>query len=358
MTTTNPLAKLVVLHDGENRDEWLQARVPLITATKAAAIAGSHPYTKLIDVWNERTDPNYDGEYLRNRWLEERAELGVAREPEIIAWVNESKEAGSPDHPFVPNSMLVATKAAAALGHASTPDGARKVGRKLGLVECKATQQRWDQTGVPQHILDQCYWQMYTTGAVVVWLGVEFYEWVGKGNDKTPVKVGQMLKQITMDENRLTFLLAQVERFEEWVREDIAPESDVFLSTEPAYEFTDTPEEIAQKQAQAAEAQRLDALLTELDNIELSIAEAVKRMAAIKAAVKKVAEQYEGRRIHLIGERRIAKLTRFFSTKHDVSKLPEETLREITSWSESSRLVVDPNPEYVAPEGDAEPVGK
>lgn len=352
----HPLDHLPMLSDGEDRDAWLAARVgtfdaPVITATQAAAIVGSHPYTKLIDVWNEKTDPNYDPDAARNRWLEERAQLGTEREPEIIAWATEEDVTGGPGAPFIPNKRLVGKPGLER--HAATPDGGKLVGKKLVLIECKATQQRWDETGVPQHILDQCLWQLYVTGAVTVWLAVEFYEWQGKGKNKIAVKVGQWLKPIQQYPERLAFILAEVERFEGWLRDGIAPESDVVLDPEPVIEFDDTPEQIAEKMAQAEEAKRLDALLTELDGIERDIADKAKRKTAISAEVKKIAVQYDGRRVHLIGQRRIAQLVRFNSTKVDTGKLDEKTLRGITTWAESDRMTIVPNPEYV-PEEEGE----
>lgn len=351
ITTKHPLDSIITLNSGEDRDEWLKARVAYYTATKVTAIVGSNPYTGVIDVWNEMTDPSYDGEHLRNIYLEERAALGSEREPEIIAWLNESKEAGSPEHPFVPNSRLVTRKGLT--DEASTPDAARKVGRKLALAECKATQQRWDVKGIPQHILDQCFWQMHTTGAVVVWLAVEFYEWTGRGKNKVPVKVGQMVRQITQDEKRLAFMLEKLEEFRGWVADGIAPESDIRLDEEPVFGFDDTPEQIAEKEEAAAEAKRLAALLDEEAEIVKQIdalSALEKRRKEISAEIKKVIVNYEGRRVHMIGTRRIAKFVRFNQAKTDTSMLSEATLREITSWPEQTRLVIEPNPEYVEPE--------
>lgn len=348
----HPLDHLPMLSDGEDRDQWLAARVPVITATQAAAIVGSHPYTKIIDVWNEKTDPDHDPDALRNRWLEERAQLGTEREPEIIEWATQDDITGGPGAPFIPNKRLVAKPGMER--HAATPDGGKMVGKKLVLIECKATQQRWDETGVPQHILDQCYWQLHVTGAVTVWLAVEFYEWKGKGQNKVPVLVGQWLKPIQQYPERLAFILSEVEKFEGWLRDGIAPESDVVLDPEPAIEFDDSPEQIAEKMAIAEEAKRLDALLTEQDVIEREIADKVKRSKAIAAQVKKIAVQYDGRRVHLIGQRRIAQLVRYNSTKVDTGKLDEKTLRSITSWAESERMTIVPNPEYMPEEDEGE----
>ena len=343
---SHPLDALTTLSTGEDRDEWLRARAnpALITATQATSIVGSNPYTKLIDVYNEKTDPDYDGEHLRNIYLEERASLGSEREPEIIAWATLDPITGGPDAPFIPNTRLVEHPDRP--GYGCTPDGAKLVGKKLVLIECKATQQRWDKDGVPQHILDQCYWQIHVTGAVTVWLAVEFYEWKGRGKNKVPTKVGQWLKPIQQNERRIAFILSEVDKFNGWVADGIAPESDVILNHEPQIDFDDSPDDIAEKVAQAAEAKRLDALLTELDGIEQDIAEKSKRASAIKAQVKKVVSLYDGRRVHLIGERMIAQLVRFNSEKVDTSKLDEKTLQEITSWRESERMTVVPNPEF------------
>lgn len=351
-TNTHPLDHLTMLSDGIDRDEWLKARAnpDLITATQAAAIAGSHPYTKLIDVWNEKTDPNYDPEYLRNAWLEERAALGSEREPEIIAWATEEAATGGPGAPFIPNSRLVASKDNP--GDGCTPDGAKIVpgSNALVLIECKATQTRWDEVGVPQHIEDQIYWQLHATGALTVWLAVEFYEWRGRGKNKTPVKVGQMLVPYQQNERRIAFLLAKVAEFRQWQADGIAPESDVYLSTDPGVGFDDSPEEAAEKIAAAEEAARLDALLTEEAALSAEITDKEKRRKAIGAEIKKVAQQYTGRRIHLIGTKRIAMYTRHDAKVVDTKLLDRKTLDGITSWAARDRLVIEANPEYVEPE--------
>lgn len=347
----HPLDSLTTLNDGEDRDAWLAARVPVITATQATAIAGSNPYTKLIDVWNEKTDPNYDSDYLRNIYLEERAALGTEREPEIIAWATENERTGGPNAPFVPNKRLVANSKLPGL--ACTPDGAKKVGRKLILIECKATQQRWDQAGVPQHILDQCYFQLHVTGAFTVWLAVEFYEWSGRGKNKVATLVGTMLQPIQQNPTRLAFILGKIEEFQGWIADDIAPESDVILDTAPDFSFDDTPEQVAEKEAQAAEAARIDKLLTELADVQAKAKPLTDRIDQIKAEVGKVTKQYEGRRVHLVGERMIAKLTRFHRTVVDTKQLDPKVLEPITSWPESSRMLFEVNPEWKEPEAVA-----
>jgi len=351
--TKHPLDHLVTLSTGEDRDEWLAARVPVITATQSSAIAGSNPYTRLIDVWNEKTDPDYNADHLRNVYLEERAALGTEREPEIIAWATEDDRTGGPRAPFPPNSRLVAHPDRPRL--ACTPARAQMVGKKLVLIECKTTQTRWDQKGIPQHILDQCYFQLYVTGAVTVWLAVEMYEWSGRGKNKVATLVETMLVPIQQDDRRLAFILEKIEEFRGWVRDGIAPESDVVLSSTPEIGFDDTPEEIQAKIDAAAEAAKIDAELTELDELEDRVAADLARIDEIKQRHKAIVSQYEGRRVHLIGERRIIKFTRYNQETRDVKKLPPETLREITSWTERTRMVVDRNPEYVpAPDDSAD----
>lgn len=341
----HPLDHLTTLSTGEDRDEWLAARVPVITATQSSAIAGSNPYTKLVDVWNEKTDPNYNADHLRNIYLEERAALGTEREPEIIAWATEDDLTGGPNAPFTPNTRLVAHPDRPGL--ACTPDGAKLVGKKLVLIECKTTQTRWDLKGIPQHILDQCYFQLYVTGAVTVWLAVEFYEWSGRGKNKVATLVGTMLKPIQQNEKRLAYLLGKIEEFQGWVADGIAPESDIILNADPIIDFDDTPEEVAEKLAQAEEAALIDAELDELDELEKRTKDDLARIDEIKARHKGIVSQYEGRRVHLVGTRRIVKFTRYDQAEKDTSKLDEKTLAEITTWKPRTRMVIEANPEYV-----------
>lgn len=332
------LDNITILDGGEDREQWLDARTPFLTATQMAAIVGSHPYSKLIDVWNEKTDPEHQREERTNAWLEERAAFGTASEPEIIEWASQQDVTGGPRNPFIPNKALM-TRADlldefGILPPASTPDAYKyaQPGR-LVLLECKATESDWRGGGLPQHIYDQCVWQLYTTGAVTVWLAVRQVKWVGRGKNKTPEVIDHYAIPIQQDPKRLAFLLERAEEFRELVRQGIAPESDVDLLG-----FDATEEDLA-----------TDELLTELDEIEQRIADDVKRAAEIKATLGKTVREFDGRRVWLIGQRRIAKLVRFWQADVDTSSLPAETLRAITGWKESSRVVIEKNPDWTAP---------
>jgi hypothetical protein len=107
---------LVVLDDGRDRAKWLEARKPVVTATQAAAISGSHPYTSVLDVWEEKTNPDYVRE--SNPQLNMRADLGIEREPHIIEWAGEALKPGK----LWPNRALVA--ADGRREDACTPDAA------------------------------------------------------------------------------------------------------------------------------------------------------------------------------------------------------------------------------------------
>lgn len=339
-------AGLKIYSTGEDREEWLAARRGKYTATTVTAIVGSNPYTKLIDVWNDFTDPEFDPDALRNRWLEERAAFGQQREPEIIKWASEDPRTGGPGNPFTPSTALVGLPEHEAQRYTSTPDG-YKFARAdaLVLIECKASQQNWEADGIPQHIYDQCIWQLFTTGAVTVWLAQELVKWVGRGANKQAEVIGRYLVSIQMDEARLAWMLAKVEWFEGLLAEGIAPESDIDLRELEAPGFDSTEEEMAEW-AQLVEA---DALLTELAEIRERAKADADRDAEIVDLLKPIAKQFEGRRIWLIGTRFTAKLVRGTRTITNTKALPLEEQRRITSWTESETVKFEPNPEYVAP---------
>lgn len=346
---------LVTLNDGTDRDAWLASRLPVITATQAAAIAGSHPYYKLIDVWNEKTDPDHNPDAMRNRWLEERAANGTEREPEIIAWASTAAETGGPGNPFQPDGRLLTSQHLLdefpILPPAATPD-ASKYAREdaLVLLEAKTTQQDWENDGLPQHIYDQGIWQLYVTGAVTVWIAQERTEWSGRGANRTATPVGRALLRVHPDPVRLAFLLERVAEFRRMVAEGIAPESDLELVTEyPDFDATD--EDVAEYE----EGLRMDALLTELDELEREMSDKAARVKVIKAELAPIVKAYEGRRVHLVGTRRIVKLTRYWKTKEDTSKLTGEQRRAITSWDEVETVSYPVNPDYVAPTSDPTP---
>lgn len=351
---------LTVLDTGEDRESWLKARTGLITATQAAAIVGSHPYAKMIDVWNEHTDPDYDRESDRNPWLKERAELGVNREAEIIAWLSEEPKAGGSGAPFTPSSALVTRPELVGIGHASTPDAYKVVrGKGLILAEVKTTSQDWETKGIPQHIIDQVLWQMYTTGAVTVWIGWERYAWSGRGASRTAELISTGFRAIRMDEayqRRLDFILAEVAKFQQMMLDEIAPESDVDLAEEPpAPDFDSTPEELeawAQEVAERAEAR---ALLIEQGELEREIATAVARIDKVKDRLKIIVKGYHGRRVHLTDQRGVVELVRFNKATVNQSQIDPDVLRSATTWGETERVVIRTFPAPAADETPAEP---
>jgi hypothetical protein len=349
MTTT--IGKTITLHEGDDRAEWLDARRGIYTATQVSAIAGSNPYYKLIDVWNEHTDPDWSEDDARNRWLAMRAELGQEREQEIIAWASEDDRTGGPANPFLPNRALVAK--ADEPTHAVTPDGYKTARNDaLVLIECKTTSQRWDDKGIPQHILDQVEWQYHVTGAVTVWLAVEFYAW-SKGRNPVATLVGTMLVVVPRNPRRLEFLLERVAWFDQLKADGIAPESDLRLDAEPEFDPFDDEDE-ARALAEHEEAQALDAKLTELAEIIERTKPDLDRADVLKAEIKTAAKVYEGRRVHLIGQRMVAKLTRSHVTKTDLKAIDPAVLQAVTSWAEQDRLVIEANPEYAPTSNESE----
>jgi hypothetical protein len=353
---------LTIIDNGKDRASWLKARQQgWTTATQAAIIVGSHPYSKLIDLWNEKTDPAYAGEEP-NYWLMERAELGIEREPEIIAWASERPELGPGK--LTPNRALVTRDG---IGKAAcTPDSFkyRRNGTQPIIVDAKATQQNWNPAGtepiagaeakgVPQHVIDQMQWTYWVTDALEVWLAVEQYQWIGRGKAKHPELVDTKLIFVPRDENRLDYLKAAVTRWEGWVEQGIAPESDIRLEAGPDLDFDDTPEQIEAKLTELAEMNAIDEALTEVAEIRERIAADLDReKALIDKVIKPYIKQFEGRRVWAIGERFTAKLVRGTRTSLDASKLDPLAVMAATKYSESEIVKLEPNPEYVAPTGD------
>lgn len=346
------------LHDlaneREDRARWLAARQGVITATQAAAIAGSSPYTKAIDVWNERHDPDWQEE--RSPQLDMRAEFGRLNEPELIAWAStdEALETlpgsvgwhGDNEPRFrkawTPNSYLVTSNATP--GRACTPDawkvveGPKGKGTELWILDAKTSETDWIAKGVPQHIIDQMLWTWHVTGATRIFLAYAHTRWKGKVAEI----VSRHLIEIPLDaaaKNRLRFLIERVEEFEEWERAGISPESDLDLR---AVDF-DTPTNVAQDYA------RLDGMLTELAEIRERVAADLKRAADLEEELKEAAKEYDGRRVYLIGTRMVVQMTRHYQADLDKSKLDPRDLAAATTWSERSRTSIVPNPEYSAP---------
>lgn len=361
MTERTLEAHRLVLDDGTDRARWLARRRTggLITATQAAAIVGSHPYSKLIDVWEQHTNPEHDPDADRNRWLDERAANGSEREPEILAWASKRPWARKR---WTPNTALVAHPEHPT--HAATPDAWAFVGDVLELAEAKTTSQDWlgfdmeaegapsiaeataRGSALPQHIVDQCLWQLYVTGAARVRVYVERTEWTGRGKDRTATPVAREVHVVEPDAARLAVILDEVARFEWHLAEGIAPESDLrledLLDLDP---FTASDEDLAT----AGQLARLDELLTEVDELDAAIAEQVKRRGDAEAEAKRIVKglDYVGRRVHLIGTRRIVKLTRFLKASLVAERIPAGIVRQATDWKRIERVAIERNPEYI-----------
>lgn len=350
-------AGLIALADEKlDREDWKAKRRTVITATQAAVIAGGHPYSSLLDVWNDKTDPEWIEE--PNRYLDERATLGNAREAEIVAWA--STELGLD---LVPNAALLVRKDAPAAG-GCTPDAYAVQRSPLGLVivDAKTTQQNWHEPadylpggkldeveaigkpiGVPQHIQDQMNWTRKITGASRIVLAVEQYTWA-KG---VPTLVGQYLIEVEPDPVRLAHIEARVAEFETNLREDIAPESDIDIREVRAegVSWDASPEDAADYWALIA----ADDAMTERGEILARMADDAARVEELEAVIKSAPKVYGGRRVHLIGTRFIAKLTRYYRENLDKSQLPSNLVRAARSWTEVESVKIEPNPEYQPP---------
>lgn len=356
-------AHLIALADEhEDRDHWKAERRKVTTATQAAVIAGGHPFSTLLDVWNDKTDPEWIEE--PNRYLDERASLGRTREPEILAWAGRRHEVGGT---LTPNGKLLTS--AETPGAACTPDGFRieKGSRRLVIVDAKTTQQNWrtalevengdaaedgeivgKPVGIPQHVTDQMLWTYKVTRAAEVWLAVEQYTW-SKG---IPTLVATRLLFVPFDPIRLAFIEARVKEFEENLAADIAPESDIDIREIRAagLEWEATDEERADFYALLS----ADDAMTELAELRAEIAAKVERADELETIIKAAPKVYAGRRVHLVGERMIAQLTRYYRTNLDQARIDPAQLRAARSWSEVESVKLVPNPEYVAPVSAAE----
>lgn len=348
----SPLDGLVILTDGEDRAEWSQIRRGVITATAAAAIAGSHPYYKLIDVWLEQTDPEWTPADARTRWTAAQIDLGTEREPEIIEWANADPRTGGG---FVPVSAVV--HAPGVTWGACSPDGAKRArDNGLVLVECKTGQKDWEADGIPDHVWDQCQWQLDTTGAVTVWLAYEMYRWTGRGKNKTAELVKTWLVPVRRDEPRIAFLRERVAEFQRDAAEGIAPESDVDLldASQFEIEMDDEPEDVERKLAEQADAERLDTLMTELAELRAELAPKLERADEIEADLKAAVKPYHGRRVHLVGRQLVTKLVRYTRKTTDVSDMDEAWRRAHLKFSTTERVLIEANPDYTPENNESE----
>lgn len=325
---------LTPLADSTDRPAWLEARRHVITASQVSTIAGSNPYTGIVDLWNEKNDPTWTED--RNWRLDERAAYGRMREPHILEWAGDDPQIGGR---LTPNTTLYCHPDRP--GEACTPDAWRVSKRKDGdvliVVDAKATETDWLTKGVPQYIVDQMLWTWRVTGCQRIFLAVERVKWT-KG---TPTTIDRYVIEIPLDagaQRRLDFLLEQVDLFQQMLEDGIAPESDIDMR---AIGFDTDP-------ADAVLFSTTDALLDQIAEIEDRIGADVKLLADLKAQVKAAATEFHGRRVHLIGTRRIAKLVRFWTAKPDYSQIDPREVAAVTSWVPSDRLVIEANPEWSA----------
>jgi len=353
---------LITLDPGTHRETWLDARVPVITATQAAAIVGSHPYATMRDVWDEKMDPDYERDADRNPWLMERAELGVSREAAIIEWAS-----GETGLRFHANTALVTR--AGIEQYAATPDGWAKVGmRSTGslngfvqllaseglafadvkgrevVLEAKTTSQDWATKGLPQHIVDQVLWQLYVTGYPLGIVAQERYAWKGRGDQRTATEVGRHLFIVVASEHRarLDFILESVRKFQHWLAEGIAPETELDVTEPPLPEWDDDEQTAADKAVVVADLEAAAEHLDSIANLEAQATELADKMKAHKEAVRALLKPYEGRRVTIRGERFAATLLRYNKAKVDTTLLKPADLRRITTWGEIERLTFDP----------------
>lgn len=333
------MKNMTALADSTDREAWLKARkhiengVPLITASQVSSIVGTNPYTKLIDVWNEKHDPDWTEE--RNWRLDERAAYGNAQEASLVEFA--SQELGIK---VTANTILYTSERTP--GDACTPDayGYRPRKKRPVIVDAKTTETDWRTKGVAPHVLDQMLWTWHVTDAEEIWLAVEHVKWT-KG---TPTVLERYMIEVPLDEwahNRLAFLKEQVAEFRRMVAEDIAPESDIDIRD---IGFDTDPED-------AALFAKAEAALVEIAEIDERTAEDIKRRAVLVDQVKAAVKEYGGRRVHLIGTRKIAKLVRFWSAKPHPEKLDARALAATITWEPSERVVIEDNPEWQPADG-------
>lgn len=328
---TTPLASQAWDYAG-----WKAARHNVITATQAGAISGSNPYTSMVDVWNDKRDPEWIE--APNRYLEERAALGRDREPAILEWAGRDKVIGGK---LTANDNLL--ESTIHPGAAFTPDGYRmQAGARIvvTIVDAKTTQQDWLAGGVPQHIQDQMLWSRYCIEApgvtVRTFVAVEQYAWSGKGKERRADLVAHYVLEVEADPVRLAFLLARVGEFQQNLADDIAPESDIDLRAleYPGDDSPDMADYLALQDAEAAMNERGD-LLAEIET-------ATARIAELEATIKAAPKVYGGRRVHLIGSRFTAKLVRSWRTSLDQSKLDPAAVRNARTWGEVETVKIEP----------------
>lgn len=335
----------VELHDGLDEGEWLATRRGVITATAASACAGSQPYYSIVQLWEEQTNPEWDAESARNRWLDMYAANGHVAEPRIIEWASEALGIT-----FHPSHALVGRREDVESGvaepAAATPDG-YGAGSALDLIEAKTAQKDWApppegwdgdvwivhadddwKTAVPQHVQDQCEWQLYVTELNVVWIALEVTKWTGRGTNKVASVVGRRIVEYRSNAARRAFLIERVEWFRYLKAEGIAPESEVDLRDADPFE-----------DAEAVSAAAALDRIAELDEALKPLQDERDRLAA---EVKSYVTGLEGRRVDAVASKYTARLIRSFQSKTNTAALTETERRRITTWAERETMTIVP----------------
>lgn len=169
--------------------EWLQ----YMTASKISAVVGTSPYESRFSLWHrmaghlekqpERPEMTY-GQYLEPvllRWFaDQHPELSVRPG----RWIADGRYGATPDGTAMPM-----------LPECGDPT------EDLALIECKTARQAWEWAdGVPPGYRDQVQWALFVSGEqlcyVVADVAMEFREY-----------------RIERDEERISFLVAEAEKF-------------------------------------------------------------------------------------------------------------------------------------------------
>lgn len=344
----------VELHDGLDEGEWLATRRGVITATAASACAGSQPYYSIVQLWEEQTNPEWDAAEARNVWLDMYAANGHVAEPRIIEWASEAlHQTFTPSHALVGRAAdieagLPEPAAATPDGYAVFPDAASYSSAEL--IEAKTAQKDWAtppegwtgdvwivhadddwKTDVPQHVQDQCEWQLYVTELETVWIALEVTKWTGRGTNKVANVVGRRIIEYRSNPARRQFLIERVEWFRSLKAQGIAPESEVDLRDVDPFD-----------DAEAADAAVALDRIAELDAQIKPLQDERDRLAA---EVKTYVTGLEGRRIDAVGSTYTARLVRSWNTKTDTKALTETERRRITTWAERETMTLVPTPQ-------------
>ena len=141
-----------VVADSADRIGWLRARRAGITATDAARLCSTRSLHAVA--WQKQHGTGFTG----NAYTEH----GVAREPELAAWV-------LANHAIPPNTALFHARQDRL--HLATPDGVTiRSNGAVELAEIKTTTKSW--RSIPRPYLRQVWWQQHVLGAertLLVW---------------------------------------------------------------------------------------------------------------------------------------------------------------------------------------------